>query len=380
MKFKSYVIFFLLFGVSADLYLGIVMMAGMPLAWKLLAALPTLAALVCLPLIAGAFKYTDSVRVFSYLTFFFEFPKFTAALFSVIGRYAMWLPNPLADTIAAAIGAGVALFFATMIFYVTRNLKVSAADLSFGSLPKDFDGLRICQLSDFHLGSFGRAGKYIRRIVETVKAASPDIILFTGDLVNFESSEADYYLHSLSNLAAPMGIFAVRGNHDYLLHGHHDGAERRSDMERLLELEKGLGWRVLLNENVLLGRGGSRIAIAGVENTSSNPYFLKMGGDLKKALSGLPEGIFKILLSHDPSHWRSEVLPCSDVQLTLSGHTHGLRYKMAGLHVSHWKLRESAGIYVQDGRVLHVSEGLGSAFAFRLGGFPKINLITLHTK
>ena len=116
--------------------------------------------------------------------------------------------------------------------------------------------------------------------------------------------------------------------------------------------------------------------MAGVENTSSNAYFLETGGDLQKAFAGIPEGTFSILLSHDPSHWRSEIVPQTSVPLTLSGHTHGLRYKLVG-PISNWRLRETGGIYTEGDQVLHVSEGLGSAFSFRMGGYPNIDLITL---
>ena len=380
MKFKSYVIFFLLFGVLPDLYLCLPMLPALALGWKIVLCLPTLCTLVCLPLIAAGIHYTDSVRVFSYLTFLFQLPKFVVSLFSAVGRYAIGLSFPTADWIAFAGGLAVSFFFAILIFYTTRHLKVNDLDLSFEKLPRPFDGLRVCQLSDLHLGSFGKTAAYVKRIIDTTLSLSPDIILFTGDLVNFESAEAEPYLEELSRLKAPLGIFSIRGNHDYLLHGHHNEEERQLDMDRLLHIEKKLGWRILLNTHALLRRGNEEMALVGVENFSSNPFFSKVRGDLKSALAGLPAGIFTILLSHDPSHWRAEVVPDSDVDLTFSGHTHGLKYKLAGLHPSHWKLPHSCGVYMEDGQVLHVSEGLGSAFAFRLSGFPKIDLITLRHK
>lgn len=380
MKFKSYLIFFLLFGVLPDIYICLAILGNASTLWQICLCIPTLAALACLPLIAAGIKYTESLRVFSYLIFIFEFPKFILMLISLLLRIIPSQTHLVTDLIATGVGVGVSVFFMTMIFYVTRHLQVGRLDLYFEKLPRGFDGLRFCQLSDFHLGSFGRRSKYISRIIDSVLQESPELILFTGDLVNFATSEALPYRDELSRLAAPMGIFAIRGNHDYLLHGHHNEEERLKDMKDLNEFETGLGWRVLLNESVTVERGGDSIAIAGVENVSSNPYFEKTGGDLKKTLEGLPEGIFTILLSHDPTHWRREVLPASDIDLTLSGHTHGLKYKLAGMHISSWKLHESAGIYSEGDRILHVSEGLGSAFAFRLGGYPRINMITLHSK
>lgn len=358
MKFPTFVVYFLL-GLAADLYI-----------WNVFAFIPTLVILCCLPFIGSGRRYTDAVRIFSYVYFIFELPKILYALLSLI----------LPGFVAAAVGICVGLFFATMIFYVSRHLVVNRLELDFEGLPDGFDGLKFCQLSDFHLGSYGRNSRYVTRIIDTALKLSPELILFTGDLVNFDISETDTYMDELARLKAPMGVYAIRGNHDYLLHGPLDEPERVKATERLNELERGLGWRVLLNENVTLERGGSTIALAGVENISANPFFARMGGDLGKALEGIPQGAFTILLSHDPSHWSKDVAPRGDVALTLSGHTHGLKYKLAGFRPSHWRLPYHQGVFTEGGSVLHVSGGLGSAFAFRLGGYPRIDMITLRKK
>ena len=376
MKFKSYIIFFLLFGVVSDVYSCLWPLADAPWWGKALLCLPTLAAGLCLPLIGLGKHYTDAVRVFSYLTFIFALPKFVFTLFDAVGRFLF--RSDAAATVALVAGAGVSLVFLVLIFYVTRHLVVQQKDLTFRDLPKAFEGFRVCHLSDLHLGSFGKVSSYIRRIMDAVESLRPDLILFTGDLVNFETAEALPFLDQLRRLRAPFGIFAIRGNHDYLLHGHHSEQDRQEDMDRLLRLEQQLGWHVLLNAHEKVRKDGDELAIVGVENVSANPYFTHTGGDLQKALKGLPDKMFRILLSHDPSHWRSEVVPAAGIPLTLSGHTHGLKYKLAGLHVSHWKLHESGGIYTAGDQTLYVSEGLGSAFAFRLGGYPKIDLLTLH--
>lgn len=368
MRFPTFVVYFLL-GLAADAYI-----------WNAFALIPTLVILCCLPFIGSGKRYTDAVRTFSYVYFIFELPKVLFALLSLILRYLAGVDFHVADCISVAVGVGVGLFFATMIFYVSRHLMVNRLELAFDTLPKGFDGLTFCQLSDFHLGSYGRKCRYVTRIIDTALALSPELILFTGDLVNFDTSEAEPYLDELGRLNAPMGIFAIRGNHDYLLHGPLAEPARIAATEKLNELEKGLGWRVLLNENVMLERGGSGIALAGVENISSNPFFARMGGDLAKAMDGIAPGTFTILLSHDPSHWGNEVAPRGDIALTLSGHTHGLKYKLAGFRPSHWKLPFYRGLFTEGPSVLHVSRGLGSAFAFRLGGYPHIDLITLRRK
>lgn len=366
MKFRAFILFFLLLGIVPDLLISLLYFPQLSFLWKGVICLPTLALFILLVNIGTGWHYTQSVTLFSYIIFIIALPK---TLFTIVKPAGFW--------VALGLGLAVSAFFSTLIFYSTRHLKVNRVELGFGHLPKAFDGLKICQLTDMHLGSFGKTAGYIKRIVDQTLALRPDLILFTGDLVNFSTSEAEPYLGELARLKAPMGIFSIRGNHDYLMHGHHNDESRMKDTEKLLAMERGLGWNVLLNSNVTLDKDGEEIALVGVENVSSNPYFTKMGGDLKKALQGLRNGIFTILMSHDPSHWRAEVVPVSDIPLTLSGHTHGLGYKAAGPHISHWKLKESRGVYTQDGQVLHVSRGLGSAFAFRLGGFPNVDLITL---
>lgn len=363
MKFSAYVIFFLLFGVLPDLY--IVMGTGLMPVWKGVLMLPTLAALISLVFIGLGKYYTDALRVFSYLIFIFELPKFIYMLLSPLG------------TVGVVMGVAVALFFAILIFYSSRHLKVDTETLYFRNLPSAFNGLKVCQLSDLHLGSFGRRAKYVQKVIDKTLEQHPDIIFFTGDLVNFASDEVLPYRDQLARLTAPMGIFAIRGNHDYLLHGCFNEEERQKDTDRLLAFEQELGWQVLMDQHVILTKENQEIALAGVGNISTSPYFQKMGGNLKKAIEGIPDGTFTILMSHDPSHWKAQVVPETDIPLTLSGHTHGLKYKLAGPHPSHWKLHENGGIYTSGEQILYVSKGLGSAFAFRLGGFPRIDILTL---
>ena len=377
MKFKAFVIFFLLTSVIPDVYLLSLSITSAPLWVKVLLCLPSLVTFACVPLSVTGIRYTAVVRMFSWFTFIFEVPKLLTICLSAIFRYGVGTPPMTADIRAAIMGIALSLFFIFLIFFFSRHLKINTVELQFPDLPEGLDGIRICQLSDLHVGSFGKAPLYIKKIVDETLAQSPELILFTGDLVNFRTSEVEPFRDELSRLEAPMGIYSVRGNHDYLLHGHHSEAERLSDTENLLSFEESLGWTVLRNQNVLLRRGDTPLAIAGVENVSSNPFFKDTGGDLARALEGIPEDVFTILMSHDPSHWRREILPHSSVPLTLSGHTHGLKIKFVGLRPAHWRLRESGGVYHEKERCLYVSEGLGSAFAFRIGSFPRIDVIIL---
>ena len=364
MKFRTYVMFWILFGVLADTIIGLTLLKGAAWWAPAIVAAPTVAAGLCLPLIGTGRNYAASLRLFSYLIFIFEFPKFITAL-------TVWF---LPAAVAVGIGAAVSLIFITYIFYVTRHLTVKETALAFDRLPDSAIGLRICHIADFHLGSFGTKSRYIGRIIDSVNAQKPDVILFSGDLVNFESKEALPYREVLAGLEAP--VYAILGNHDFLLHGPNDSNEegRLRDMAALVAFEKGLGWRILRNENLELKPG---LRLIGVDNITKNTYFRKVGGDLGKAVQGIPEGAFKILLSHDPTHWKMEVLPTTDIDLTLSGHTHGLKYKLTGLHPNHWRLHESAGLYEEGAQKLYVTPGLGSAFAFRIGGYPEIDILTL---
>lgn len=367
MKFKSYVVFFILFGVLPDLFITMVPLSGASLWWKLLVCLPTAVALFYLVCIGRGVRYTESLRGLSYVVFIFGLPKFLYSAF-----YSL---DPVA---ALHIGFAVSVFFCILIFHVTTHLMLRETDIVLDRLPEEFDGLRACVIADVHLGSFGNDNPYIKRIIDLVLAQKPDIILFAGDLVNFDAGEAESYMEQLARLEAPLGIYAIRGNHDYLLHGHHLTEEQRlQQTDKLLEMERSLGWTVLLNEHAIVKNNGGEIAIAGVENISGNPYFPSMGGDLGKALEGIPDGTFTILLSHDPTHWRAEVAGKAPVDLTLSGHTHGLKIKTAGPHISSWRLKESAGLYTEGKQALYVTRGLGSAFAFRLAGFPNVDIITL---
>lgn len=366
MKFKTYVLFFILFGVLTDIVFSLTLMRDASLAWKLAFCIPTLVSGLCLPFVGMGIRYADSLHVFSYFMFIFSLPKTIATL--------LWLVIPA--SIAMYVGIGVSIFFLVFIFIVSRRLVVKETKLGFKDLPAAFDGIRICHIADFHVGSYGKVSPYIHAVVKTIMSRTPDVVFFSGDLVNFEALEAFPYKKALSALKAPMGVFSVLGNHDFLLHGPHDEEGRKEDMVKLIDFEKSLGWKILRNAHTFIEKSGESIAVVGVDNITANPYFPSVGGDLKKALEGLADGFFKILLSHDPTHWRMEVLPDTDIDLTLSGHTHGLKYKLAG-KPSHWRLHESSGVYTEGNQVLNVTAGLGSAFAFRLGGFPRIDMITL---
>lgn len=258
--------------------------------------------------------------------------------------------------------------------------RVIRHNLSFDSLPAAFDGFRIVQISDVHAGSFTRP-KAVQRGIDLIKQQQADLFVFTGDLVNNRAEEMAPWLSLFSQIRAPYGQFSVLGNHDY---GDYvswpSEAAKQQNLEQLKQYHADIGYRLLLDEHTLIRREGAELVLAGVEN-----WGLGFGerGDLKKALAGAPPEAFKVLLSHDPSHWESEVKHYpSPVQLTLSGHTHGMQFGLEtfGIKWSPVKYRYPhwAGLKETMGRVLNINRGFGFlGFSGRVGIWPEITVITL---
>lgn len=282
--------------------------------------------------------------------------------------------------LALILPAAWELLTAYGFFFGWRHVIVRRATCTSPLLPKAFDGYKVLQLSDIHIGTYLRNRKFIDRLVTLVNAQHADLIVFTGDLVNVSADEVIPFQHALSQIKAPDGVFSIMGNHDYCEYVP-DKSERTVEKNQtvLKYLEGKIGWHLLLNEHVLISKPGSEpIALIGVENISRPPF--PDYGDLKKAMEGLPKGMFKILLSHDPSHWRRGVLHQTDIALTLSGHTHA-----GQMRVGHWSPSKAAyqewgGKYTEDGSMLYVSTGIGGTVPFRLGAWPEINVITLKRK
>jgi len=213
--------------------------------------------------------------------------------------------------------------------------------------------------------------------------------VFTGDLVNIKATEAVPFVKILKKLNAPDGIYSVMGNHDYCEYGipadksFNEFTRQRwalRNQHAMKFLQRQMGWRLLMNENVKITRQNEHgkeesIHIIGVENISKPPF--KDYGNMDKAMEGMKIGTFKILLTHDPSHWRRGVLGKTDIALTLSGHTHAAQLKLGNFSPAKWMYHEWGGKYVEDGSTLHVSLGVGGTMPFRLGAWPEINEITL---
>lgn len=263
-------------------------------------------------------------------------------------------------------------------FWGYRQINVTEFTFSSRTLPHEFNGYRIVQISDFHLGTLHGHQGLAQQIADSINALRPDLIAFTGDLVNYNAQELAEFQDILSQLRGTDGVVSIMGNHDYMLYYAWPGEEARwANVRELQARERAMGWRLLLNENHIIRRGADSIAIVGVENDGRPPFPSR--GNLNKAQQGLSSGCFKVLLSHDPTHWRRRVLPETDIPLMLAGHTHGMQFKIGSFSPASWFYPEWGGPYYEGDRCLFVSLGVGEVLLpFRLGAWPEINVITLR--
>ena len=262
------------------------------------------------------------------------------------------------------------------------NFIVRKSNIGFYNLPKSFDGFKIAQISDFHIGSFLTHQDKVKEIIELVNDQKADLILFTGDLVNNVSEEVDKFIPILSQLNAPFGVYSILGNHDY---GEYvpwnSQAEKDANLKRLIDLQEQIGFKVLLNSSEIIRIGDEFISLAGVENWGLPPF--PQYGDLNKALENVDKDSFKILMSHDPTHWDAQIVGQTNIDLTLSGHTHGAQF---GVEIPGWRwspvdlrYKQWGGIYKNGRQVLNVNTGIGFiGFPGRVGMPPEVGLITLR--
>lgn len=279
------------------------------------------------------------------------------------------------------MGGGI---FGSLIYGFTNKYRyqVKKIKLSFANVPNAFKGLKIVQLSDIHSGSFTDKQAVVKG-VELVMAQKPDLILFTGDLVNNLADEMDDFMDVFDKLNAPLGVFSTLGNHDYGDYHHWESAEEKlANLEKLKGIHKQLGWRLMMNEHVAIEKDGDRIGLIGVENWSSKARFPKYG-NLEKAYEGAKDYPFKILMSHDPSHWDAQVRRFyKDIDLMLAGHTHGMQFgiEIPGVRWSpvQYVYKQWAGLYERGKQKLYVNRGFGFiGYPGRVGILPEITVFEL---
>jgi uncharacterized protein len=281
------------------------------------------------------------------------------------------------------IGIGGTLISSLIYGFSNKyNYHIRRVPLSFSNLPPAFRGLKIVQISDIHSGSFDNK-KAVERGVQMILDLKPDLILFTGDLINDRATEMLGYEDVFSRLKAPMGVFSTLGNHDYGDYVKWPSQDiRDQNIDHLKNLQAAMGWRLLMNEHVVLEKEGQEIALIGIENWSAKARFPKHG-KMWEAYPGAEKYPFKILMSHDPSHWDAEVRPrYGDIDLTLAGHTHGMQF---GIEIPRFKWSpvkyvydQWAGLYEEGNQKLYVNRGYGFiGYPGRVGILPEITLIEL---
>lgn len=340
-----------------------------------------------------AFGLLLAMITFQIITIFFLFSedifRLLSAMYHKLLGSSKEFSLPQRRRFLSLLGLGIAsLPFGALLFGMIKgkyNYKVLNYTMEYDDLPDAFDGYQITQISDVHSGSFDDREK-VAYAIDLVNQQRSDVLLFTGDMVNNKSEEMHPWKEMFSRLKAKDGKFSVLGNHDYGDYVAWDSKEAKmQNLEDLKILQEEMGFDLLLNESRFLEKDGQRIALIGVENWGKGGFI--KAGDLQKAKVGVAKEDFKILMSHDPSHWEEEVLPDDyHFHLTLSGHTHGMQF---GIEIPgwikwspvKWRYKQWAGIYEEMGQFINVNRGFGFiGYPGRFGIWPEITVITLKKK
>ncbi len=339
-------------------------------------------------LLAGFFVMLLLAKVVVMLVFLVH-DFFQLTSFGIKKATATPLPSEGAITRSAflakvALGLSVIPAF-TLVYGIVANAynyQFKKLSIKFPNLPSSFDGFKIIQLSDIHSGSFTQT-KPIEEVIEKINALDADLILFTGDLVNNETSEMSDLKSIFGRLKAKLGVMSVTGNHDYGDYVQWDSEEaKKANFAALIDTHKQMGWDILMNEHRLIERNDEKIAILGVENWGKALHFPKYG-KLNEAYKGTENVPFKLLMSHDPSHWDGQIRPeYPDIDLTLSGHTHGFQFGIETKYFkwspSQWVYKQWAGLYQEASQYIYVNRGFGFlGYPGRVGILPEITIIEL---
>lgn len=332
------------------------------------------------------------------------FSKLFASMFFLIDdirRGMMWIvgklfSNPSVDISESAEGItrsafmswlGIAVggsLFGTLIYGFSNkyNYQVKRVKLAYDNLPAGFKGLKIVHISDIHSGSFNDKNA-VEKGVQKILNEKPDLVLFTGDLVNDKATEMETYMDVFKKIKAPMGVYSTLGNHDYGDYVQWDSKEAKAtNLLQLKGVHAALGWNLMMNEHKILEKNGDKIALLGIENWGAKGRFPKYG-KMDKAYPGTEKIPFKILMSHDPSHWDAQVRTVyPDIDLMLAGHTHGMQFgiELPGFRWSPVQLmyKQWAGLYEEGKQKLYVNRGYGFiGYPGRVGILPEITVIEL---
>jgi len=283
-------------------------------------------------------------------------------------------------------GTGVGIMLGMMCVYATiygftlgfSKFEVNCVDYYSKQLPASFDGYRIAVFSDIHVASYsGDDQQTLKAAIDSINAMNADLIVFLGDIQNKLPDELTEHAGILSSLKARDGVLSVMGNHDYALYTELDSLQEMKNILKTEDMQRSFGWKLLLNENVTIHRGADSIFVAGMEGNDETRQTFGVAS-AEKSMEGIPQGSFTVMLVHNPQEWRKRVLPLTEAQLTLSGHTHGGQVGIPGFRPTMLTYSEDSGMYEEGGRHLLVSKGLGGLIPMRFGVTGEVVLMTLH--
>lgn len=356
--------------------------------WQGVAFALGLVVLIVLPKHSGSDADLTAIMWCLYAYFSVYMPKYIFVAVDLLAKLPQLFRRKRIKALSVAGEVLAAVVFVAMWWGALVNrYSIDIREVSFESeaLPEAFNGLRVAQISDIHTGSYGTDTAYLAKVVEAVNALNPDVILFTGDIVNRHSSELEPFTGVLGRLRTPYGVYSVLGNHDYGDYYVWPSPEAKvADRRHLVELQEGMGWKMLNNATAVIHRGADSIAIVGVENIGDPPF--PVYGDLDAAYPGdLADPVFKILMSHNPAHWTADIAdaPDKNIPLTLSGHTHAMQMEVLGVSPAALRYSTWGGMYSDaDGsHSLYVNIGIGEVgIPARIGATPEITLFTLSRK
>lgn len=354
--------------------------------WSSVAFLVMFTTVVIWPKTGGADRQLDTLMWALFAYFSVYMPKYIFCLFDLIAKIPQlwhrhrWTAVTVAGAVLATAVCGLMWWGALVNRY---RIDVKRVEITDNNLPDSFNGLTIAQISDLHTGTYGTDTAFVAKLVDAVNALHPDMVVFTGDIVNRHSAEFLPFTGALSRLHAPMGVYSILGNHDYGDYYRWPSEDAKSaNLAMLDSLERAMGWNLLRNETAFMHRGTDSIAVVGVENIGDPPFHRY--GDLSKSYPGsLSDPTFKVLLSHNPAHWVNDICddPLSNIALTLAGHTHAMQVELFGLSPARWRYRTWGGLYPSDdgSKQLYVNIGAGEVgIPARIGATPEITLITLR--
>lgn len=339
---------------------------------------------ICLPRRSGDDSELVTIMWLLFTYFSFYIPKYIFVIFDLIASIPILFKAGRLKWLSVCGGVLAVFVFLCMWWgaLINRyNIDVKEIEIPIKSLPAEFNGFTILQFSDFHVGTYGKNPKFIKTVVEKINSLKPDVIVFTGDIVNRRTSELSPFVDVLSGLHADYGVYSILGNHDYGDYSEWPSPNaKEANMDTLYLYNKQMGWKLLLNDYDWIRKENDSIAIIGVENIGDPPF--PKYGSLEKSYPTLSDSNVKILLSHNPAHWVDEVSKADSINiaLTLSGHTHAMQIALFGWSPSELRYPTWGGLYEKDDcdKYLYVNIGIGTVgIPMRIGATPELTLIKL---